>query len=162
MKDAEPAPSSGLDPWYVTGFLDGEGCFTFSRSGRALALYFAIKAADRDRGILEEIRTFFGGAGRIYEIGDRPARIPGGRPSKAACYFRVARLTQLKAVIDHLDRYPLRGPRAATYALWREIFQRKWDSGRRAADPEIEELARRLSRVSSRNPVPKDSDPRSG
>src|SRR6266540_3811771 len=33
----------GLNPWYVTGLVEGEGTFTYSRSGSHLALYFAVK-----------------------------------------------------------------------------------------------------------------------
>src|SRR3954454_4331406 len=44
-RGTSPAP---LDPWYVTGFVEGEGAFTYSRSGKQLALYFGLKLSRDD------------------------------------------------------------------------------------------------------------------
>src|SRR2546425_126520 len=61
-----------LDPWYVTGFVDGEGSFTYSRAGRNVLPFFAIKLTVEDVGILESIQEFFDGIGKIYHILPRP------------------------------------------------------------------------------------------
>src|SRR5262245_23670990 len=111
--------TSGVEPWYVTGFVEGEGTFTFSRSGAQMALYFAIKLTESDRSILEAIQDFFGGIGSIYRVKPRVPRASSGY-TKTAAYYRVCRRDELDRVVEHFDSYPLRGSKAASYAIWRE------------------------------------------
>lgn len=99
-----------LDPWYVTGFVEGEGTFTYSRNGRQMALYFAVKLPEADEPILQAIRDFFGGVGSIYFL-----------RARASAYYRVCRREQLPVIVEHFDTYPLRGSKAAAYAIWREM-----------------------------------------
>src|SRR3954464_5225386 len=106
---------TSLDPWYVTGFVEGEGAFTFSRNGRQMALYFAIKLTGADRAILEEIRAHFRDVGAIYRVGARPAPTRSSGHTKEAAYFRVSRRDDLERIVEHFDRYPLRGIKAASY-----------------------------------------------
>ena len=142
--------TSSLDPWYVTGFVEGEGAFTFSRSGRQMALYFAVKLTAADRGILEALQDYFGGIGAIYQVAPRAAPTPSSGHTKAAAYFRVCRRRDLERVLDHFDAHPLRGVKAASYAIWREmvILKRAFRSPPRA---ELDLLAARLSAASPRN-----------
>lgn len=139
-----------LEPWYVTGFVEREGAFTFSRSGRQIALYFAIKLPNVDRALLEAIRAYFGEAGRIYDVAARPAPTPGSGPTKAAAYYRVCRRDELERIVDHFDRHPLRGTKAGSYAIWRQmvILKRSFRKPRRE---ELEQLSVQLSAVSPRN-----------
>lgn len=103
-----------LDPWYVTGLIDGIGSFTYSRSGRQLAVYFAVKvgakaSAELDptgHHLLDDLKGFFAG-GAIYT-------------SATSSYFRVQRRDELAAVVDHFDRFPLRAKRRI-YEVWREM-----------------------------------------
>jgi hypothetical protein len=106
-----------LDPWYVTGLIDGIGSFTYSRSGRQLAVYFAVKLGakvnapppdgdDSTAGLLGDLKRFFSG-GAIYA-------------SATSSYFRVQRRDDLVAVVDHFDRFPLRAKREV-YEVWREM-----------------------------------------
>ena len=119
-----------LDPLWVTGFADAAGSFTYSRSSKQLALYFSVKVADTDRGLLEDLRAFFD-AGRIYE----PA------------YFRVTRREELVRVVDHFDRYPLRSSKREVYELWREMVVAKQQFRR----PDRERLAALAARLSERS-----------
>ena len=48
-----------LNPWYVTGFCDGEAAFTYSRAGGSFGLYFAVKQREDNRQIVEDIQEFF-------------------------------------------------------------------------------------------------------
>ena len=139
-----------LNPWYVTGFVDGEGAFTFSRSGRQLALYFAIKLTGAERELLERIREFFGGIGSIYDVGAREAPTPRSGYTKAAVYYRVCRREDLERVVEHFDRYPLRGTKRASYAIWRQMVLLK-RSFRKPPREELEQLAAQLSAASPRN-----------
>ena len=101
---------SDLDPWYVTGFVEGEGTFTYSRNGKQMALYFAVKLPEVDEPILQDLRDFFGGIGSIYFL-----------RARSSAYYRVCRREQLPVIVEHFDAYPLRGGKAAAYAIWREM-----------------------------------------
>jgi LAGLIDADG DNA endonuclease family protein len=138
-----------LDPWYVTGFVEGEGTFTFSRSGPQMALYFAIKLTGSDRTILEAIQAYFGGIGSIYNVKPAAPTQASGY-TKSAAYYRVCRSKDLDRVVEHFDTYPLRGSKAASYAIWREMVVLK-RAFRKPARPELEALAARLSAASPRN-----------
>jgi len=133
-----------LDPHYVTGFTDGEGTFTYSRSGQQLALYFAIKLTALDEPILQEIQTYFGGAGRIYDV---KARAPS---TKSAKYFRISHRDELPVVLDHFDRYPLRTNKREGYEVWRlmVLLKRKFRNPDREM---LDQLAMQLSALSPRN-----------
>jgi hypothetical protein len=140
-----------LDPWYVTGFVEGEGAFTFSRSSTQLALYFAVKLTADDGELLVALQDYFGGAGRIYSVAPRAAPTARSGYTKKARYYRVCRRDELQRVVDHFDRYPLHGLKAASFAIWREMVRLKLENFRRPAREQMEELAARLSAVSVRN-----------
>ena len=67
-----------LDPWFVTGFVDAEGCFTTavvkdskSKTGWAVKLSFQIGLHNKDRDLLEMIQTFFNGIGNLSKHGSQ-------------------------------------------------------------------------------------------
>lgn len=135
-----------LDPWYVTGFADGQGSFTYSRSGRQLALYFAVKLSASDTPLLEQLQAFFG-VGRIYSV--KPTARYG--IAKTATLYRVTRHDELPRVTDHFDRYPLQGEKRHGYVIWREMVQLK-KLFRNAANRDLmDDLADKLSSVNPRN-----------
>ena|SRR5437763_12792067 len=110
---------------YVTGFSEGLGSFTYSRSGRQLALYYAVRAEPE---VLAQIQAFFGGIGTIYR----------------GAYLRVTRRDELPLIIEHFDAYPLRTKKKAAYEIWRRMVLAKQTF--RAPDRDLlEDLARRLS-----------------
>jgi hypothetical protein len=117
-----------IHPWYVTGLVEGEGSFTYSRSGLQLAVYFTLK---RERALLEALQAFFGGIGEIYDH--------GGSTS-----WRVTHRHDLAQLVVHFDRYPLRTKKADSYAIWREMVLLK-QQFRRVDRDGLEQLARRLS-----------------
>ena len=119
------------DPWYITGFAEAAGSFTYSRSGRQLMLVFAVRMPRANLKMLEKLRGFFGGAGRVY--------------SRDTCSFRITRPAELLRVVEHFDRYPLHGERREAYRIWREmVFLRATHHGS-APPEELERLAETLS-----------------
>jgi hypothetical protein len=139
----------GLDPWYVTGLVEGEGTFTYSRSGKHLALYFAVKLTRADDALLLSLRDFFGGAGSIYRV--RPRRpTPGAGFTKAATYYRVCRRDDLRRIVEHFDAYPLRGAKAESYRVWRLMVLLKREFPKTCRD-RVEAFAKSLSAASPRN-----------
>jgi hypothetical protein len=139
-----------LDPWYVTGFVDGEGSFTFSRNGRSLALYFAIKLTYRDLPVLRSLHSFFGGVGKIYLV--RPPHTPGPKSgmTKTAYYYRITKIADLAVVVEHFDKYPLVGLKRESYQIWKRMYLLK-RAFRKADSAELHGLANQLSAATPRN-----------
>lgn len=131
-------PRKRLDPWYVTGLVDGEGCFTYSRSGPRLTIYFALKTPGPDRGLLAGLRRYFGGAGVIYDL------------AQSSSYYRVCRKRDLDAIVAHFDAYPLRGRKRASFRIWREMVLLKRQTSHPPRD-RLDALAARLSASSARS-----------
>jgi len=129
MGTKTPTPA----PWYVTGLLEGQGVFTYSRSGRHLTVVFALRQPAGDRRLLDELRDFFGGAGRLYTGG----------------YWKVTRPRDLLRIVGHIDAFPLRGDRRRAYGVWRQmVFVKAAHLGRRAPR-DLVDLARELSATGS-------------
>ncbi len=105
------------DPWYVTGFCEAQATFTFSRSGRVPALYFAVKRDANDLPVLRRLQSFFGGIGSIYNV--RPLSLGKGRSSGS--YFRVTKARELANIVEHFDRFPMAGKKASCFHIWREM-----------------------------------------
>ena len=135
-----------LDPWFVTGFSEGSGSFTYSRSGGVFALYFALKVGANDLPLLQSIQAFFGGLGRIYHSSSSSnLRERNG----AAVYFRINRIAQLERVVAHFDRYPPQGAQGRRFELWRSMVNLK-RRFRKPATRELGELAIALSATTAR------------
>jgi hypothetical protein len=111
--------SSALDPWFVTGLAEGEGCFSVSfairrklRVGLEARPSFALSLNERDRRLLEELQAFFG-CGRI-----RWSRVD--RTFK----YEVRSVPDLAgSVVPHFQRFPLRGSKAVAFAAFVEVCQ---------------------------------------
>jgi hypothetical protein len=131
-----------LHPWYVAGFAEGCGSFTYSRSSGVVALYFGIKVGVKDLTILQAIQAFFGGIGRIYITKASSEPLVNRREF---AYFRVNRARELAQVAAHFDRYPLSGAKAQQYGIWREMVDLKQKFRR----PDIERLTALAARLSS-------------
>lgn len=61
-----------LDPWWIVGFVDGEGCFSVStfknstcKSGYQTLYEFVVTQGEKSRSALEAIKEYFG-CGGIY------------------------------------------------------------------------------------------------
>ena len=61
-----------LNPWWIVGFVDGEGCFSVSRfknhtckSGYQTLYEFVVTQGESSRRVMEEIKNHFG-CGHVY------------------------------------------------------------------------------------------------
>jgi len=108
-----------LDPYFVTGFTDGEGCFRISilkdnRNPKETRynynLCFSIGLHIRDAALLQEIKTYFG-VGRITAL------------DKEADSYVVTSLKDLAVIIAHFDKYPLITQKLADYLLFKQAFE---------------------------------------
>lgn len=106
-----------LNPWYVTGVVEGEGCFSVSFSmkrrfkvGIETRPSFSISLNKKDVGLLEEIRKFFACGGIRYSHTDRTYK------------FEVRSVRDLcERIIPHFEKYPLHGSKKNDYERFKEI-----------------------------------------
>jgi len=109
-----------LDPWFVTGFTDGEGCFTLFLTnnsnlsiGWQVRVSFEISLHKKDLILLEEIQSYFGGAGVI-----------SSNTSRDSVIYKIQSLEQiLNVILPHFDKYRLITQKGADYLLFREVVR---------------------------------------
>lgn len=110
-------------PWFVTGFVDAEGCFMLTLRkaprqtlGWQIEANFIINLHKRDLELLKDLQTFFGGVGRI------------SKERNGCIDFTISSLNQIiTQVIPHFDKYPLITHKRADYLLFKQavmIMQR--------------------------------------
>jgi len=91
-----------LNPNWVTGFVDAEGCFTVtiyennkSKKRWEIERRFQIKLHIRDKDLILQIKSFFNNVGRIWE-------------GKNFIYFCVSKISDiLSVIVPHFNKYPL-------------------------------------------------------
>jgi len=108
--------ASTLNPNYVTGFIDGEGCFLVVissdskfKTGYRVKSTFQIGVHEKDFALLEQIKLFFG-VGKITKLGAESIQ------------YRVSGLNDLNIILDHFDNYPLLTYKHADYLLFKEVI----------------------------------------
>jgi hypothetical protein len=115
-------PRCSLTPDYVSGFIDGEGCFSVSvhphptvRYGKRWLIAPCFQAYQhRDNvEILEKLRVFFG-CGRISAKG----------PNSSVMTYSVYRRSDLESVIvPFFERYPLVSRKHLDFVKWSEVVR---------------------------------------
>ena len=107
-----------LDPYWITGFFDGEGCITIdiqkskvSKTGWRVQAIFLIGLHEKDRAVLELIQSYFGGIGNITQLGLNGVQL------------RVSSLKDLIKIIDHFNKYPLLTQKWADFILWQKVIE---------------------------------------
>jgi hypothetical protein len=105
-----------LNPDYITGFVDGEGCFSISifKDSRRLTGWqvkpiFSISLHNKDINLLEAIQRTFN-VGKIYKHGIDSIQ------------YRVSSLNDLQVITDHFDEYPLITQKQADYILFKQAI----------------------------------------
>lgn len=102
-----------LNPNYVSGFTEGDGCFTVnisSKTNQVIAIYI-VELHKREVPLLFSIQKFFGGAGSINTALNR-----------YSARFSISRKSDLiNKVLPHFDAYKLQGNKLKNYLIFREI-----------------------------------------
>lgn len=106
-----------LDPWYVTGLSEGEGCFSVSFNLRERLKVkietkpsFSISLDKGDLSLLKSIREYFDCGGIRFSRSDRVYK------------YEVRSLPELlERIIPHFEKYPLQGRKIKDFELFREI-----------------------------------------
>lgn len=118
-----------LNPWFLSGFIDGEGCFRISltkvnrASGWRVQLFFQITLHTKDRVLLESVRDFFG-VGKIQPSGLAPPfhRMEWWKGGKNLIQYRIQTFDELAILINHLENYPLITQKKADYELFKKAY----------------------------------------
>ena len=117
-----------LNPHYVVGFVDGEGCFsiTFNKNGDRLPevrLIFEIELREDDREILEKIQELLD-CGRIYHLDY--ARYANWRPHVK---LKVSNFKDIsEKIIPFFQKYPLQAKKSLQFEKFcqvAEVIRRK-------------------------------------
>lgn len=105
-----------LNPDYLTGFIDGEGCFSLSifkddrrLTGWQVKPVFSVSLHNKDIKLLEAIQRTFK-TGKIYKHG------------ADSMQYRVSSLKHLQIITDHFDSYPLITQKRADYLLFKQAI----------------------------------------
>ena len=115
----KPNITHKMNPWFVTGLVDGEGCFRVSvtenknlKHGWRVQLFFLILLHSRDEYLLKEIQASFSWLGSIIK----------NRKIKSIL-FQVQSIKDLKLLIEHFDKYPLITDKYFDYKLFKQAFE---------------------------------------
>jgi hypothetical protein len=107
--------SFSLNPWFITGFTDGDGSFAVSitkkksGTGWKIVPMFTIGLDQKDLDLLVEIKAFFK-TGNIYTS------------KRGVVYYTVGSVKDLiKYILPHFDKYPLVTLKIKDYLLFKEI-----------------------------------------
>jgi len=107
------------DPW-LSGFIDGEGCFTrCTAPGAGGRSYyrprFSLALRWDDKPLLESLRDQLGGS-----VNDSRNAMVGKRQRGFA--WMLAGRDDLAGLVAYLERFPLRSRKAAQYEAWLEMW----------------------------------------
>lgn len=108
-----------LNPFFVTGFVDAEGCFMIivkksktNKIGWNVEAMFEICLHSKDLHILNEIQAFFG-VGKIYI-----------KSNRKEVSFRVRDIKSItNVIIPYFNKYPLRSAKSLDFQLFKECVE---------------------------------------
>jgi hypothetical protein len=108
-----------LDPWFVSGLTEGEGCFCIAlalrgklRTGLEIRPSFSLSLNEKDLELLRDLQAFFG-CGWIRE----------SKTDRTYKYEARAVADLLDPIIPHFERHPLRGSKANSFAAFADVCQ---------------------------------------
>nr|YP_009364289.1 hypothetical protein [Ophiocordyceps sinensis]ARF03398.1 hypothetical protein [Ophiocordyceps sinensis]QDH07211.1 hypothetical protein [Ophiocordyceps sinensis] len=109
--------NNNLNPNYVSGFIDAEGCFHIStltnsnlKLGVSVRSIFQISLHKKDKVLLEKIRDFFD-VGRIAMRSDD------------AVVYEVSSIKDVEIILNHFETYPLITDKWADLQLFKQVVE---------------------------------------
>jgi LAGLIDADG endonuclease len=108
-----------LDPWFVTGLAEGEGCFCVSfairpklKVGLEARPSFALSLNERDQALLRELQAYFE-CGWIRE----------SRADRTFKYEARSVRDLTVRIVPHFESYPLRGAKRHAFSGFARVCQ---------------------------------------
>jgi hypothetical protein len=102
-----------LNPYWVSGFTAGDGCFTFQITPKYATAIYQIGLHNRDEPLLLKIKEFFNSKGNISSSGKRTS----------AVYRINAKLDLNTVIIPHFYKYSLSGVKLHNYIIWCKMLE---------------------------------------
>lgn len=101
-----------INPWWVTGYTDGEGNFTIktivaksTKIGYTVRLIYQVSVHPSDIEVLYRLKSFFNNVGDIII-------------TKHYVAYRITKLSDiLNEVVPHFNAYPLQSTKLISYSL---------------------------------------------
>ena len=149
-------PSTTLEPSWVTGFVDGEGCFFVGvnrhpemTAGYQVLPEFTVVQHQRDIQLLYALKQFFGcGVVRVNH-GDRMA-------------YRVRKLEHLKErILPFFEQYPLKSKKRIDFLKFKKVMMLidRGEHLRPEGIQRIQEIASSMNRGTERySPAPLETE----
>ena len=107
-----------LNPWWVTGFADGDSTFMIKLKKRTNLTWqiipvFQFGLSVRDEEIIKKIKSYFNDVGNVnYDVKNNKV------------YFTVNKIKDLNDyIIPHFESYPLQSDKFTDYKLWSETVK---------------------------------------
>ena len=108
-----------INPWFLTGFIDGEGCFDVSitknqelKVGWEIRQRFQINVHSRDTDLLKQIKVYLKEIGSIYH-----------RRTRKEIKMEVRSFKELKTIITHFDKFPLITDKSSNFELFKKVYK---------------------------------------
>ena len=115
-----------LDPNYIVGFVDGEGCFSVGcsrrpdiKSGYDIRAAFEIEMTTDDREVLERIHETLGKPGHIYDFEFK--RYPRWKPHTKLKVSNMKGLTEV--IIPFFKKYQLNSKKRKSFEIFCKIVE---------------------------------------
>ena len=112
--------AKSLDPWFVSGLVEGEGCFTVSftfrrrlKIGIETRPSFSISLNERDLPLIQSIHAFFDCGAVRYSKNDRTYK-----------YESRSVADLVTKVIPHFEKFPLQGSKAKDFTVFADICRK--------------------------------------
>ena len=105
-----------LNPYWVTGFIEGDGSFfirtkpTKSKSILATSVTMSIGLDIREEPLLFRIKKYFGSIGNVYSY-----------ESRGVVEFKITKLESINSIIRHFTLYPLAGLKGYNFGIWKKV-----------------------------------------
>ena len=106
-----------LNPWFLTGFIDAEGCFTIKIQPNAklktkwrVRPVFAITLHLKDLPLLKQIQNNLG-VGKI------------SKSSGKSVIYAVDSIKEIPIILKHFDTYPLITQKCVDYSIFKQCFE---------------------------------------
>lgn len=106
-----------LEPWFVTGLIDAEGCFMLAltaspayKQGYNVTLKFTMSMHEKDQDLLIKLQNFFG-VGTIVKHGSTTIQ------------YKVSSIKDMAIIIAHCTKFPLITQKSIDFLLFKNAYK---------------------------------------